>query len=280
MIDTTPPGLLATDLDGTLAVEGHIGPADRDAAAELRSRGIPVLVITGRNPESLKKVERLWDVADEVLFSSGAGVLTDKYAEPLGTSCLSSREIEMITSILNTAGEDYCLLDPIPGNHCFSWKRHRPPAANPDFNRRMNLYHGWGRPAPGIPEIASQVLVVLPPGFSLSRETAAALSPWSVFHSTSPVDHQSVWLEIFPAGMNKGSALAVWCDSRDLTRDKVLALGNDFNDEPMLSWAGAGRVVEGSPPVLRARYAVLPPAGKGGFEAAAKEAIERFTGCF
>ncbi len=38
-----------------------------------------------------------------------------------------------------------------------------------------------------------------------------------------------------------------------------------------------GRVVEGSPSALKSLYPVLPPAGKGGFEAAAQEAIERFT---
>ncbi len=235
MLTSTPAGLLATDLDGTLAVEGVINSSDRAAAARLKSRSIPVLVVTGRNPESLKKVEGLWEVADEVLFSSGAGVLTAEDAEPVGTGLLSAGETAEITAILDKAGEDYCLLDPIPGNHCFSWKRHRRPEDNPDFSRRMNLYDAWGRPDNGIPAPASQVLVVLPPGFNLPADTEAALSSWSVFHSSSPVDHQSLWLEIFPSGMNKGSALAAWCAFRDLPKERVLALGNDFNDESMLS---------------------------------------------
>ncbi|MCK5734837.1 MAG: HAD family phosphatase [Spirochaetaceae bacterium] len=276
----TPEGLLATDLDGTLAVEGVIGESERKSAALLRSRGIPILVITGRNPKSLEKVEGLWEVADEVLFSSGAGVLSSKDAQPLGMGRLTAREVAKITFILDAAGEDYCLLDPIPDNHCFSWKRHRQPEDNPDFDRRMGIYNFWGRPKSGVPGAASQILVVLPPGSSLHPDVEAALSPWSVFHSSSPVDHQSLWLEIFPSGMNKGSALAAWCASRGLSKERVLALGNDFNDEAMLSWAGMGRVVEGSPSALKARFPVLPPAGKGGFEAAVKEALENFIECF
>lgn len=280
MVTSTPPGLLATDLDGTLAVGGVINRADRAAAAELKNRGIPVLVVTGRNPESLKKVEGLWEVADEVLFSSGAGVLTDKDAEPVGVGLLSAMETSEITAILDKAGEDYCLLDPIPDNHHFSWKRHRKPGENPDFNRRMNLYKTWGRPYNGIPHRASQVLIVLPPGTFIQSETAKDLSRWSVFHSSSPVDHKSIWLEIFPTGMDKGSALAAWCSTRRLPKERVLALGNDFNDESMLAWAGMGRVVGGSPMARESVFPVLPPAGMGGFEAAVKEALECFTGCF
>lgn len=280
MVTSTPTGLLATDLDGTLAVGGVINRADRAAAAELKSRGIPVLVVTGRNPEALKKVEGLWEVADEVLFSSGAGVLTDEDAEPVGMGRLTAGETAEITAILDEAGEDYCLLDPIPDNHCFSWKRHRPTGINPDFDRWMNLCKIWGRPDNGIPAQASQVLIVLPPGTFIQRKTTMALSRWSVFHSSSPVDHKSIWLEIFPNGMDKGSALAAWCSSRDLPKERVLALGNDFNDESMLAWAGMGRVVGGSPLARESVFPVLPPAGMGGFEAAVKEALECFTGCF
>jgi len=61
---------------------------------------------------------------------------------------------------------------------------------------------------------------------------------------------------------------------KNIDRERVLALGNDFNDEAMLSWAGMGRVVENAPQALKDRFTVLPPAGQGGFTAAAKEILE------
>lgn len=270
MISPISPGLLATDLDGTLAVGGVIGTADRKAAVALKERGIPVLVVTGRNSKSLQKVEGLWDVADEVLFSSGAGLLAAEDAIPVEQTRLTSREVRDIVTILIKAGEDYCVLNPIPGNHCFSWRRHRPPRDNPDFDSRMDIYAEWGRPDDGSRLPASQVLVIRPPGMLPDQNLKTALAPWSVFHSSSPIDHKSVWLEIFPAGMNKGSALAAWCGANSIDRNRVLALGNDHNDETMLSWAGMGRVVEGAPQVLKARYPVRS------FEAAAEEAMEMF----
>ncbi len=270
MISPISPGLLATDLDGTLAVGGVIGTADRKAAVALKERGIPILVVTGRNSKSLQKVEGLWDVADEVLFSSGAGLLAAEDAIPVEQTRLTSREVRDIVTILIKAGEDYCVLNPIPGNHCFSWRRHRSPRDNPDFDSRMDIYAEWGRPDDGSRLPASQVLVIRPPGMLPDQNLKTALAPWSVFHSSSPIDHKSVWLEIFPAGMNKGSALAAWCGANSIARNRVLALGNDHNDETMLSWAGMGRVVEGAPQVLKARYPVRS------FEDAAEEAMEMF----
>ncbi len=269
-----PPGLLATDLDGTLAVAGIISTADCEAAAVLKAEGIPILVITGRNPESLKKVKGLWDVADEVLFSSGAGILAAEDARPLGRVRLTAGEVTDITAILDTAGEDFYLLNPIPENHRYSWVRHRRAEKNPDFDRRMDIYSDWGRRYDGVPAAVSQILVIIPPGSPIPNELLEALSPWSVFYSSSPIDHQSIWLEIFPSGVNKGNALAAWCKDKGIPRDRVLAVGNDFNDESMLSWAGMGRVVEGAPKALMDRYPLFPPAGSGGFEAAVKETLE------
>ncbi|MCK5250180.1 MAG: HAD family phosphatase [Spirochaetaceae bacterium] len=270
MIDPITRGLLATDLDGTLAVGGVIGMADRKTAAALKERGIPVLIVTGRNQKSLNKVEGLWDVADEVLFSSGAGLLAAEDAIPVEQARLTVREVRDIVAILNEAGEDYCVLNPIPGNHHYSWMRHRPPLDNPDFDSRMDIYAEWGRPDDGSLLPASQVLIIRPPGMLPDHNLEASLAPWSVFYSSSPIDHTSVWLEIFPAGMNKGSALAAWCGANNIARTRVLALGNDHNDETMLSWAGMGRVVDGAPSALKSRFPVRS------FEAAAKEAMELF----
>lgn len=266
--------LLVTDLDGTLAVGGVISDADIKAAGELKSRGIPILVITGRNPQSLKKVAGLWDVADEVLFSSGSGQLSAPDALPVERARLSSADVSDIVSIFADAGEDYCVLNPVPDNHEFSWKRFRPERENPDFDNRMDIYRDWSRPYEEA-HPASQVLVILPPGRTPAAAVLDSLSPWSVFHSSSPIDQKSIWLEVFPAGMNKGTALADWCRVRNIDRKQVLALGNDYNDETMLSWAGRGRVVEGAPDSLKKRFPVLPPAGSGGFQAAVAEVLER-----
>jgi hydroxymethylpyrimidine pyrophosphatase-like HAD family hydrolase len=62
-----------------------------------------------------------------------------------------------------------------------------------------------------------------------------------------------------------------------LEPNDVITLGNDHNDSSMLDWSGHPRVVANAPPELLARYKSVPPAGEGGFAAAAAEAWELFA---
>jgi hydroxymethylpyrimidine pyrophosphatase-like HAD family hydrolase len=276
MTNSLPPALLATDLDGTLAVNGVIGQDERRAAAELKAEGIPVLVITGRNLYSLGRVEHLWEVADEVLFSSGAGHQVSRNGRTIERVRLGEEDVRTIAELLEATGEDFCVLDTIPLNHRYTWSRSRNPAENPDFDNRMRVYDPWGEKYDGRSAPASQILVIRPPGTGPDPLLLEKLGRWSVFCGTSPLDHKSVWMEIFPAGLNKGSALSSWCSDHGISRERVLVLGNDLNDESMLEWARYARVVEGSPAELTSRFPVLPPAGQGGFPAAAREAIGLF----
>lgn len=269
----TIPCLLAADLDGTLAFGGVISPEFRTAARRVRAEGIPLLLVTGRNPRSLERVEGVWTVADEILFSSGAGILRGPEAVPEERGRLCAEDVGLITEILDRHGEDYCILNPIPDNHYFAWRRNRSAAENPDFDARRNFYRDWERPYDGQAVDACQILVILPPG-KTSEETTASLgvelSSWSTFRSASPLDHASIWLEVFPFGVNKGRALADWCAEYDVGSDRVVALGNDFNDVSMLDWAGRGRVVPNAPAMLRETYVIRS------FPEAVDEVLELF----
>lgn len=273
-------GMLATDLDGTLAVNGQISREDRAAAHRLRKAGIPLLIITGRNLRSLGRTPAIREVADVVLFSSGSGLLRAPDAMPEERHRLSGEDLRDISAILNSYGEDYCILDPVPMTHHFAWQRHRPAVQNPDFDARMAIYQEWARPlfSDSCSEGGCQVLIIRPPGLPVNPGLETALSRWSVFHSSSPIDHESMWLEVFPSGVDKGRALADWCREVGIPASEVMTLGNDFNDKSMLDWSGHPRVVGNAPADLRSSYATLPPAGQGGFEKAVEEALELFAG--
>ncbi len=275
-------GVLASDLDGTIAVKGVIGAGEFRAAEKLRLAGIPLLVVTGRNSLSLQWVDGLRELADEILFSSGAGLQVASEALPRELHWLSAGEVQRIAGILNDFGEDYCILHRIPRSGNFSWVRRRP--ENADLDSRLKLYARWAKPLPpggvarAFPEGAVHILVIRPSFPAPDSDLISALSEWSVFTGTSPLDHSSAWLEIFPAGVNKGGALSEWCARRGLSAGSVMALGNDYNDVPMLEWAAYPRVVGNAPDSLKKLpgAAVLPPAGEGGFASAVEEAVALF----
>ncbi len=47
-------------------------------------------------------------------------------------------------------------------------------------------------------------------------------------------------VDVFGAGVNKGSGLAALAESLAIDRSEVLAVGDNFNDRDMLAWAGRG----------------------------------------
>ena len=54
------------------------------------------------------------------------------------------------------------------------------------------------------------------------------------------------FIEIRPAGSNKGAALASAAEVLGLQRENLLALGDNDNDMEMLLWAGVGVAIAGA----------------------------------
>lgn len=55
---------------------------------------------------------------------------------------------------------------------------------------------------------------------------------------TSYAERDLTILDLLPLGCSKGSALAQLAASRGLTAAQVMAVGDNWNDESMLAWAG------------------------------------------
>ncbi len=273
-----PDFVLVSDFDGTIAVNGLIGGDEFAAAGRLRDAGIPLVVVTGRTCLALQDLDGLNRLSDEVIFSSGAGRLTAD-GGPEEIHWLSASEVIRIADILDNFNEDYCILPRIPDSGAFRWVRRR--KHNPDFDTRLEMYASiCGPMKPGsakeyFPDGALQFLILRPVGEPVNPEMKEALSPWSVFTCTSPFNRSSSWMEIFPAGVNKGRAVCDWCTERGIPSSNVMAVGNDYNDLPMLEWAGHPLVVENAPEAMKnvPGIVVVPPAGKGGFPAAVEELL-------
>ena len=64
--------VLALDYDGTIARDGVLEPAVRDAVAALRAQGIVVILVTGRILDDLRRVVRDLHFVDAVVGENGA----------------------------------------------------------------------------------------------------------------------------------------------------------------------------------------------------------------
>ena len=79
--------VLALDYDGTIASDGALDPGVRVAIAEVRARGISVVIVTGRILSELKQVAGDLHFVDAVVAENGAVLdFPNGYSRLLGDS--------------------------------------------------------------------------------------------------------------------------------------------------------------------------------------------------
>ena len=92
--------------------------------------------------------------------------------------------------------------------------------------------------------------------------------------TTSPLDHDSTWFEIFPPSVDKGRA-AEWLRQRfALPRARCMAIGNDYNDLSLLEWCAHPFVVDNAPGALKERFASVPSNDEDGVSIALERWLE------
>ncbi len=274
--------MFVTDLDGTLMTDAKtISSRDLASLTRLRRNGIVTVLATGRSDHSLEKALALIGLGngqgvlpvDYVLFSTGAGILKFPERRLVESQSLIPEEVRAITAYLDFARMDYMVHQAIPHTRRFVYQWHGEP--NPDFKARLALYADFGRPLDPISrltESATEILVILPAGTEtrVIETLRKDLSDFSVIQATSPLDHASVWMEIFPKKVSKSGTAAFLSEQLAVQSENVIAVGNDYNDEDLLAWSGKGFVVDNAPPDLRSRYETVASNNASGVSMAAE----------
>lgn len=255
-------GMIVTDFDGTIRTsQGTFGKADMETLHRLGAEGFIRVIATGRSVFSLRKaITGIRLPIDYVIFSSGAGIWREPGGEIIRKISLDPAETTRATGALLEANLDFMIHLPVPDSHRFGY--HATGGENPDFVKRIELYQSFSWPIDGNPDpigSATQLLAVVPPpgDESLIEALRKELADLNVIRTTSPLDGRSTWIEIFPGNVSKGQTASWLTGELGIGKDRVLAVGNDFNDIDLLDWAGSAFVVENAPGALHDRYPVV-----------------------
>ncbi|MBT8493737.1 MAG: HAD family hydrolase [Deltaproteobacteria bacterium] len=264
--------MMVTDLDGTL-LDGQslLSEDNRQALDELREHGVVRVVTTGRSLYSARKVIDDEFPIDYLSVSSGALVLDWRTRSILDSHDMSVEQAAPAIRALFDRGIDFMIHQGTPDNHHFVY--HRTGSPNPDFERRIDRYREfageWDREPPT--GNICQLLGVEPASIpSHYRELVAELADLNVVLTTSPLDHQSRWIEIFPPHVSKASSARLIAKRHGIAHECIAAIGNDFNDRQLLEWAHRAFVVANAPTELREQYAVVASNDDNGFGEAAR----------
>jgi hydroxymethylpyrimidine pyrophosphatase-like HAD family hydrolase len=275
MKNSPPVGLFSTDMDGTLLLPGRdFHSEDIEALELLGELNILRVIATGRSPFSFNRMIAGRELpADFLVLSSGAGIQDYNSGEFLRTSSMSRELTANAVSWLSGSGHDFCVQRSVPHNHVFAYSFRS--GSNPDMERRIGLYSGHCRPLQedDCDGPSTQIVIIVPPDRRedvLADVTESLGEQYNILRTTSPLDGESLWIEIFPAGVSKRAGVEWIASGHNLTREDVAAVGNDYNDHDLLEWAGHAYVVEDSPVNLRKLFRVVPSANEGGVAEAVK----------
>ena len=267
------PHIVVTDLDGTLLDSAaRLGRAHRRALEDLGRGGTVRVVATGRSLYSARGVMAADFPVDYLVFSGGAGVVSWADGRLLRSRAMAPRVVSGLVARLRTLSLDFMVHHAVPDTHCFHF--FRASRGNADFERRIERYAPFSRRLrDGLPgEIGvSQLLVVEPPGTVSHLDLLAReFEDVHVVRTTSPLDHASTWIELFPIGASKSHASDWIRERHGVGRARTIAVGNDYNDLDLLEWADRAYVVSNAPASMRARFEVIRSNDEGGFEDAVR----------
>lgn len=281
-------GLFVVDLDGTLLnSERQIAVEDLHALSRLREMGYLIAIATGRSNYSFDELMTKLGFTglssslpvDYVIFSTGAGVMDFPARRLLKSFSLSPEDVRSTVEYLTRSGLDYMIHRPVPDTRYFLYSING--GSNPDFYARLKMYRNFATCLS--PEAldnfggATQILCIVPAsnGHQVAAEIAGALKQCSVIKATSPFDGKSIWVEIFAPTVSKSKGVKWLADTIGLEQDRICAVGNDYNDQDLLCYAGRSFIVANCPPSLKGHFEGVASNDNGGVG----EAVARWLSC-
>lgn len=246
----TRPGLVATDLDGTLVrSDGSVSAYTAEVLLRVEALGIPVVFVTGR---PLRWAEEVFEhVGEHGLAVVGNGALVWDVAR---------HRAHLQRPIEPELGLAMCevLRAAIPGS-AFGVETMDGLGLEPEFVERHRVPEG-ARRAP-VAELFDRPVLKL-----LARHEE--LSPQEFWDAAEAVvqgrltitwSSSTALLEISGPGVTKASTLALLCADLGVDAADVVVFGDMPNDLPMLAWAGtAYAMANAHPTVLEAATHTAP----------------------
>ena len=235
---TWQPALVALDVDGTLVDESNvIDPGVRAAVQRVVDAGVPVVLSTGRSWASvLTVIEQLPFEHVEHVCSNGAVTVRYPPFEVVDVLTFDPRPVvdrilaEHPAALLavEVVGRGYRVSDEFPTG---------------ELHGEIEVV--------SVDELAgSEVTRVIVRDPNASEDDFIELAHRLGLEGVSYAIGYTAWLDIAPEGVDKAHGLARVCGRMGIHPADVLALGDGRNDIEMLTWAGRGVAMGGSPAEL------------------------------
>ena len=247
--------LAAIDIDDTLlGPDGRVGAENAAAIAELRRRGMTVVLASGRSHRNMRRYHDELSLGDGPIVSAqGAIVRPAAGGEPWLVQKIDPALVERATR--DGIGQGFAVQhyreDDILVQGRSRWT---------EFDQRLNeVPHTFvddllARP----PENVEKVIWLGDP--DAVEAAAPACAAAYAGELTVTVTHHA-YLELYHPRTSKAAGLAVVAERLGVDRTRVLAFGDGNNDVPMLEWAGVGVAMDHAREAAKRAARLVAPAG-------------------
>jgi Cof subfamily protein (haloacid dehalogenase superfamily) len=270
-----PIRLLALDVDGTLLrSDGTVAEADRRAIAAALASGIAVTLATGRLSSSALPFARALALEVPLVCADGAVLFCPTRNVPLIETPLATHGLSTFLALTRTHQ-----LAPFLFNHeavC---------GAASDLDRypwvsgwtdRFVSHEGDGLPHGG-PALITAIGVGRAEPIAAVHEALKADPAVADEVIVYPIRTTDTWVvRLSPGGCSKAVGLGVLAQRLGISAAEVVAVGDWYNDVPMLAWAGRSFAMGQAPAEVKdaATHLLRSTAETGGAVAEALEMLQ------
>jgi HAD superfamily hydrolase (TIGR01484 family) len=247
MVDVRAPGLVASDVDGTLLdADDHPGPRLLAVLERMRSAGVPLVLATGRPPRWIEPVCDLIGERGLCVGANGAVLWDAATDEVLEAAELDTDVLAEVVDRLRVA---------LPGAGLAVERVARPGVA--EFCCDASFEHAWPNSdhvVVPVAELAAQpAMKILARRRGLGSDVMAAAVREGLGELVDVTFSASGGLvECSVRGVTKAHGLAQAAAHLGVAREDVVAFGDMPNDLEMLRWAGHGVAMGNGHPELHA----------------------------
>ena len=246
--------IIISDLDGTLLnSQNKVGKEDYETLIKMGKSGIIRILATGRSLFSVQKVINDDFPADFLIFSTGAGIMDFKTKKIIKSYFLSKSETIKIVKNLLDLKIDFQVREKEPNGHKYHFKRFF--SSNPDFDALEITYKEHITELFSIDDLReSSRIISISPNDGIEQRIRDKFLNYSIIRATSPIDNRSIWIEIFPKHVNKGTAVKYVCNLLNISLEHTIGIGNDYNDIDFLDITKQSFFVSNTCHELKTKY--------------------------
>jgi Cof subfamily protein (haloacid dehalogenase superfamily) len=259
----TPTRLIAIDIDGTLLPSSglRISERNREAMRRAEAEGVHIVIATGRRQAYAIPVLELAGLSPETYMISSNGTVTrtfsgrriDRWFLPVATARALCGELRKFggTTVFtfDFEGPGELVVDSLEAleRNVDQWVEQNRPYIR-EFHPLELAFDEGHAPVQGM--VCGTVSQMRSAEERLNNSDFAGLIET---HRTEYPGRDLSILDILPPGCSKGSAIGRLAASLGITRDEIMAIGDNYNDVEMLNYVGQPVLMGNAPGELLER---------------------------